>query len=86
MHCWSIQDDSVSPLHNYTAPQGGTVPICGASAAPVVAFLKSSTSEEPSGQKSSLHFGPYIVWDPETGATIAEIAPHLQHITAPERL
>ena len=60
VRCWSIQDDSVAPLHDYMAPQGGTVPICGASAAPVFAFLKSSTSEEPS-QKSSLHFGPYLV-------------------------
>jgi len=73
--CWAIGDAAITQLRKYDAPTNSTLPISGAAKASRVAFLEGMIN----GSLQWVRFGQYVVWDPESGTTLATLPAQTQH-------
>lgn len=78
IQCWSLQEKSGRPFRTFTVRKGATGHITGASKATRVAFLQSSYSQNPFIETETVVAKRYVVWDFESGRTIADLPPRQQ--------
>ena len=78
LRCWKLNAPSPPMFREYEVNKGGTAPFAASSAGSIVMIAERGFSYNPFTENKRTPLKRYVIWDAESGNTIATIAPRKQ--------